>query len=219
MVQQSGVRFLHELASRGVESKVVEAVEGSLASIGTVGIAIGKLGLALAVITVGSIQGLCVAVNGVVPIDVGVLAGQVGLVKVIGVLHVGASQAGLHNNRGIRADQHSHGTGTARRTSIALGVQSNIASNDNGITAVPGRGFYPVDTVEQGVGTAVASIDGVDAFEVGIVTEQLHQNRLDRLGLVQNGLGANLQATNRVGVDVVLLEQVRGDGKGKRVNV
>lgn len=97
--------------------------------------------------------------------------------------------------------------------------QRNVTGDNDGVTAIPGRGFNPVDTVEQGIGTAVASIDGVNAFQVGVVAKELHQNRLDRLGLVQDGLSADLESADRVGVDIVLLEQIRGNSEGQGVDV
>lgn len=183
---------------------------------GTVGL---LLGLTLAVVAVGSVESLGVAVDGVVAVDVGVLAGQVGLVEVVGMLHVGTTQAGLDDDGGVRADKHGNGTSTTSRAGSTLGVESNVAGNDNGVTTIPGRGLDPVDRVEEGVGTTIAGVDGVDTLEVGVVAKQLHENRLDRLGLVEDGFSADLDTADRVLVDVVFFEEVGGDGQGHGVDV
>ncbi|CAF3643950.1 unnamed protein product [Fusarium graminearum] len=79
VVEETSVRLLDKLASGRVESHVVETVEAGLGrgiAVGdTVG-AIGLLGLTLAVSAVGGIESLAVAVDGVVAINVGVLAGD-----------------------------------------------------------------------------------------------------------------------------------------------
>jgi hypothetical protein len=38
-------------------------------------------------------------------------------------------------------------------------------------------------------------------------SKELHQDRLDGLGLVQESLSANLEAANGLGVDVVLVHE------------
>lgn len=152
-------------------------------------------------------------------VNVGVLAGQVGLVEVVGVLHIASTETRLNNNRGVRANKKGDGASTACGTSIALGIKGNISSNNNAVPAVPGRGLDPVNSVEKSVGTAVASVDGINTLDVCVVAEKLHQHRLDRLGLVEDGLGTDLETTNRVGVDVVVLEEVGDDGQGERVDI
>jgi hypothetical protein len=222
VVEETSIRLLDKLASRRVESKVVESVEAGLGRVitvcGAIG-AIGQLGLTLAVGAVGGIEGHGVAVERVVTINVGVLAGKVGLVEIVGVLHVGTTQTGLSNDRGVGADQESDSSSTTSGASIALGVESNITGNDDSIATVPSGRLNPVDGVENSVGTTVASVDSVDTLDVGVVTKQLHKHTLDRLGLVEEGLGANLEVTNGVGVDVVVLEELRCSGKGERVDV
>lgn len=230
VVQETSIRLLHELARGRVEGHVVEAVEGCLdrsvghavsvcvAVGGTVG-ALRQQRLALVIRPVCAVQSLRVAVDGVVAVDVGVLARQVGLVEVVGVLHVGATHAGLNDNRRVGSDDQRHDTRTTGGPSIALGVESNVSGDDNAVTAVPARGLDPVHRVEDGAGASVAGIDGVDALDVGVVAEQLHEHRLDRLGLVQESLRADLKATNGVGVDVVVLDELGHGGQGERVDV
>lgn len=223
VVEETSVRLLDKLAGRGVESKVVEAVEAGLGRVVTVGSTVGAvsglLGLTLAVSAVSGIEGLGVAVDGVVAINIGVLAGKVGLVEIIGVLHVGTTQTGLGNNGGVGADQESDGTSTTSGASVALGVESNITGNNDSIATVPSGRLNPVDGVENSVGTTVASIDSVDTLDVGVVAKKLHKNTLDGLGLVEKSLGTDLEVTNRVGVDVVVLKELGGSSKGERVDV
>lgn len=223
VVEETSVRLLDKLASRGVESKVVETVEAGLGRVVTVGSTVGAvsglLGLTLAVSAVSGIEGLGVAVDGVVAINIGVLAGKVGLIEIVGVLHVGATQTGLGDNGGVGADQESDSTSTTSGPSVTLGVESNITGNNNSIATVPSGRLNPVDGVENSVGTTVASVDSVDTLDVGVVAEKLHKNTLDGLGLVEKSLSTDLEVTNRVGVDVVVLEELGGSSKGERVDV
>ena len=219
VVQKTGIRLLHKFAGWGVESHVVKAVKVSLARL-AVGVAVDSLlGLTTAVIAVGSIESLGVASEGVVAIDVRVLAGKIGLVEIVNVLHVGTTQSRLNNDGGVGANKHSNGTSTTSRTSITLGVEGNITGNDDSVTAVPSGRLNPVDGVEESVGTTIASVDGVNTLEVGVVAEKLHQNSLDGLGLVEDGLSTNLNTTDGVGVDVVVLKKTGSNSQGKGVDI
>lgn len=222
VVQQAGVRLLHKLAGGRVEGDVVKAVQGGLGAVCgavAVGVAVLELSLTLVVGTVGAIQCLGVAGEREVAVNVGILAGQVGLVEVVGVLHERATQTGLNDDGGVGANQHGDAAGATGGAGVALGVKGNISSNDDSVTAVPAGTLNPVDRVDQGVGAAVAGVDGVDTLDVGVVAEKLHQHRLDRLGLVQEGLGADLKAADGVGVNGILLEQVGSGRQGEGVDV
>ena len=212
VVKHTAVRLLHKLASRGMEQDVVEAVQGGLGllndSIGAILIGLEDL-LAGIVGLVASVDRLSVALERELAVHHGVLAGEVRLIEVVGVGKIRAAKTGLDDNGGIRTDQHSHTASTTSGTSSTLGVQGNITADDNGITTVPGGRLEPVETVEDGVGTTVAGIDSVDTLNVGVAVwgKQLHQDRLDRLGLVQKGLSADLEAADGLGVDVVLVHE------------
>ena len=119
----------------------------------------------------------------------------------------------------VGADEHGDSASTTSGARVALGVEGNVSGHDNGVAAVPGRRLDPVDGVEEGIGAAVARVHGVDALDTGVVAEKGHEHRLDRLRLVEEGLGADLESANRVGVDVVLLEQVRDNGQREGVDV
>lgn len=214
VVEQSSVGLGDQLAGRHVEGGVVESVGSLLVRVleQTLLLGSGVVG------GVGLVQGLCVAGQGVVTINVRVLGGQIGLVKVVGVLKVGSVDV-VEDQRGIGANEHGDTAGTSGRSGGSLGVKGNVTSNDNGVSAIPGSALDPVDGVEQGVGAAVAGVDVVDTLNVAVVAKQLHQHRLDRLGLVQQRLGSNLDSTNGCRVDVVVLEQTRDSSQGKRVNV
>lgn len=117
----------------------------------------------------------------------------------------------LKDDGRIRSDQDGAGTGTTGRARGPLGVDSDVTAEDDGVPAVPGRALDPVDGVEERGGPAVAGVLRVDALDVGVAVrlEEVHEDRLDRLGLVDDGLGADIEATDREGVDAVLLEQAR----------
>jgi len=70
-------------------------------------------------------------------------------------------------------------------------------------------------------GAAVAGVGALDAFDIRVSArlEQLHQDRLDRLGLVEQSLSADLHSADGRRVDVVLLEEGRDGGQGQRVYV
>lgn len=226
VVQQARVRLGYELAGRGMESHVVKAVNSSFdlvtAAVDAVAVLLRlERLLSLVVGLVAGIHCLGVAAEGEVSVDNGVFARKVGLVEVVCVPDVGTALASVHDNWRVGANKHGHASGSASRAGGALGVKGNVSCDDDGVTAVPARGLDPVDRVEQGVCAAVAGVYRVDTLDVVVarLLKQLHQDRFHRLGLVQQRLGADLEAADCLGVDVVLLEQ-RGDGgQGERVNV
>jgi hypothetical protein len=154
-------------------------------------------------------------------INDGVFASEVGLEEIISVGDVTATETRLEHDRGIRADQHGNGTSTTGGAGSSLGIEGNVSADNNGISAIPGRRLNPVDAVEYSVGTTIASIDGVDTLNVGVSMrgKQLHQHRLDRLGLVKKGLCADLKTTDRLGVDVVLAKEGGAGGQSNGVDV
>lgn len=224
VVEHASEGLLDQLAGRGVEEDVVEAVQRGLSLLGgTVGTVLVGLQDLLAGIEalVAGVNGLSVAAQGEVAVNNGVLAGEVGLVEVVGVGEVRGTETGLENNGGIGTDEHSNTTSTTGGAGSTSGVQSNITTDDDGVTAIPGGRLEPVDAVEDSVGTTVAGVDGVDTLNVGVAvgSKQLHQNGLDGLGLVQESLSADLETTDRLGVDVVLVHEGREGGQGHGVDV
>lgn len=116
----------------------------------------------------------------------------------------------LENERSVRADEHGARAGTADRARTAFGVDGNVARDDERVAAVPAARLDPVARVEEGGRAAVARVLRVDALDVRVAREQVHQDRLDRLALVDERLGADVDAADRRGRDVVLLEERLG---------
>lgn len=125
------------------------------------------------------------------------------------MLHESTAQAGKRYDGGIGTNQNSDAPSTPRGSGGRLLVQSNIRRHNNGISAIPGTGFNPIDGVEQGVRTTVASIHGIGSFKTVIIAEQLRQNALDRLGLVKGRLSTNFQSAYGLRIDGVLGEKRR----------
>lgn len=121
----------------------------------------------------------------------------------------------LKHQRRIGTDQHGTSTHATHRPSTSLLVNGNVAAHDNGIPSVPAFRLNPVDSVEKGGGRSVASVLGVDTLNVGVTRlgEEVHKKSFGRLGLVDEGLGTNVQATDGPGVDIVLFKKRRNDCK------
>lgn len=117
----------------------------------------------------------------------------------------------LHHQRRVRADEHRNSARTTDRARAALGVDGNVAREHDRVAAVPRARLDPVDRVEERSGTTVARVLRVDALNVRVAVrrKELHEHRLDRLGLVDDRLRTDVEATDRLGVDVVVLHQLR----------
>lgn len=141
----------------------------------------------------------------------GILALQVRLVKVIHMLHETTPNR-LQSKRRIRHNQHRNSPSTTSWSRSSTAVDGNVSCDDDSVATVPRRRLDPVGSVEKSISTSVAGVDGVDAFDVGVVVgEELHKHTLDGLGLVDEGFCADFEAADAVGVDVVFLEK-RGYG-------
>ena len=188
VVEQACVRLSNKLASWRMEAHVVKTVQGRLllllVAVDTVGVPV-QLGLQclfpVVVRLVACIYRLEVASDREMTVHNGVLAGEVGLVEIVSVGDVGATETWLKGNWGIGTDEHGDTASSTSRTSVALLVERNVTRDHDRVTAIPPRGFHPVDRVEQGVGAAVASVHGIHTLDVEVtgLLEQLHQNRLD----------------------------------------
>lgn len=197
----------NELAGGHVESAGTELLGTLLSS--------ARLGQ---VLTVSLVEGLGVASKRVVAVNNGVLRGEVGLVEVVSVLHVG-TVLGVDDKRSVGANKHGNSTASTGGAGGTLSVNSNITSNNNSVTTVPGSRLDPVNGVEKGISTTVAGVVSVDTLDVGVVAHELHKYRLDTLTLVQKSLGTNLETANILGVQVVLLEKLPENSKGDGVHV
>ena len=121
----------------------------------------------------------------------------------------GRSQLTFEDHRRVGADEDSNSAGTTCRASSALGVDGDVTSNNDSVATIPRAGLDPVDGVEERGGRAVARVFRVDTLDVVVagLSEEVHESRLDRLGLVDDGLSANVDTTDRLRVDIVLLQQ------------
>ena len=121
----------------------------------------------------------------------------------------------LNDQGSARTDEHSARTSTTSRASRASSVNGNVTADNEGIAAVPAAALDPVDGVEEGRRAAVAGILGVDALDVVVASllKEVHEDGLGSFGLVDDGLCANFKAANSARVNVVLLEEVRGNCK------
>lgn len=74
---------------------------------------------------------------------------------------------------------------------------------------VPGTGLHPGGRVEERGRAPVAGVGGVDALHVSVarVMEELHEDGLDGLGLVDDSLGAHLQAADGIPGEAPALHQ------------
>ena len=170
---------------------------------------------------IAGIERLGIAPDGVLAIDDRVLAREVRLVEVVGMLHVNSTHAWLHDDGRIGADQHGNAARPSGRPSVAFLVQGDITGDDDGCSAIPAGRLDPIDGIEQRIRPTVAGIDGVDTFDAGIPTggEELHQDRLDRLRLVQQRLRTHLQTADGGRVDGVSLQQRRDGRQRKRIDI
>lgn len=112
---------------------------------------------------------------------------------------------------GARSDEYGAGTGTTSRASTSFSVDCDITCENNRIATIPRRTLNPIYSVENSSCGAITSVDVIDTFNIAVsgLFEELHKNGLDRFGLVNDGFGTNLDATNRLRVDVVFFEQRR----------
>lgn len=209
-----------------MESHIVEPVERSLlilrVTVDPIPILLRLQGLLTRVVRlVAGIDSLGIAADGKMTIYNGVLAGKVGLVEVVRVPDVRAPLASFDGQGGVGTDEHGYAASATSGTGIALLVQCDVASHHNGVPAVPRRGLDPVYAVEECICAAVAGVYRVHTLNVVVagLLEQLHQDGLDRLGLVEERLGADLKAANRFRLNVVLLEKRREGRQRERVNV
>ena len=207
VVQKTAKRLLDELVVRGVEDSVVDVVEVEILTVVDLAVLLNKLGVA-------GIEGLEVADVGEVSIDNRVRGREVGLVKVIDVLHVRGASSTLDGEGSVGSDEHDDGTTSSSGTRRAFCVLSNIGGDDKSVASVPGRALNPREGVEEGVGSSVAGVHGVDTLDVRVTTllEKLHEVGLGGLGVIEDGLGGNLEAADILVVDVVLFHEV-GDGR------
>ena len=86
---------------------------------------------------------------------------------------------------------------------------------------IPGAGLNPVDSIHERSSAPKAGVGCVDPFDVRVAAllKELHQNRLDALGFVDDGFRAHLQATDGFIGQAVPLHQPLNDGEAEAVDV
>jgi hypothetical protein len=104
----------------------------------------------------------------------------------------------LKDNGGVGANQDGTSSGATSRACSTFGVDGNITCNNNCISAIPRAGFDPVDSVEEGGSGAVARVFRVDSFNVKVsrLGKEIHEGCFNRLGLVDDGLGPDVETTD-----------------------
>lgn len=201
VVQQTAKAFLNELRVRAVQEGVVKVVDLNRGECRGVRVAVDRsiartsrqLGRSQSVGIVSLVQAAQVGLDGLWAVDLWVLGGEIGLVEVPVVAHV-RSMSRLQDKGSVRANQHGDRTSSSDRASGTFGVDGNVASDNDRISAIPRAALNPVDSVEEGGSTTVAGVLAVDTFNVVVtrLREQVHQNRLHRLGFVDDGFGSNV---------------------------
>ena len=86
---------------------------------------------------------------------------------------------------------------------------------------IPGAGFHPIGSIEEGGSATVAGIGGIYALNVSVawVLEELHEHCFDSLGLIDDGLSAHLQAAHRVPGELRALHQLLHHRQAEGVDV
>ena len=170
---------------------------------------------------VAFVQRVQVADDGQATVHNRILRVHHGLVEVVRVGDVCGSQAALEHERRVWSDEERNGAGAAGWPRATLGVERYVAHDDGRVASVPVARLDPVDGVEERRRAAEASVDVVDALDVRVAgaLEQLHQARLDALGLVDERLGADVEAADLVRAHAPLVHEVVEHGEAHGVDV
>ena len=125
----------------------------------------------------------------------------------------------LKDKRRVGPNEHRNTSGTSDGPRSSSSVDSNVSCHDKRVPSVPARALDPVDRVEQGGGSSVAGVLGVDPLNVRVAGEEVHKVGLDRLGFVDKGLRADVDTADRGDGDLVLGEERGSDcGSGEAVS-
>jgi hypothetical protein len=115
----------------------------------------------------------------------------------------------VKDNRCVWSNEYGTCTSTTSGSSGTLGVYGDITAYDNSIASIPRTRLDPVNGIEKCSCSAVASVLGINTLDVEVARlgEEVHEGCLNRLGLVDDGFGANVNSTNGCGVNVVFFEE------------
>jgi hypothetical protein len=109
----------------------------------------------------------------------------------------------------VGPDEERNGPCTPCWPGSTFGIDGNVAGDDNGPAAVPRARLDPIDRIEEGRGPAIAGVLRVDAFDVVVAMEEVHEDGLGRLRLVDDGFCADIQPADLARMDVVFFHQAR----------
>ncbi len=129
-------------------------------------------------------------------VDHRILGGEVGLVKVVHVIDVRGPEPAIEDDGRVLANEDGNGAGAASGSRVALGVDSDVGADGDGVPpVVVVVGAHPVYAVEKCGRAAVAGIAVVHAQDIAVARtgEQLHQRRLGALGFVNQRFRAHLE--------------------------
>jgi hypothetical protein len=117
----------------------------------------------------------------------------------------------FYDNRRVGTDEKCDSASTTSGACGTLSVNCNVTTDNDSVAAIPGSGFYPVNCVEERSGGTIACVLRVDTFYVEVTRcrEEVHKGCLHGLGLVNDSLSSDINATDGLGVDVVTLKKAR----------
>lgn len=143
------------------------------------------------------------------------------LVKTIIITSLLNVLTSVEHQRSPGTNEHGHGPRPAAGPRRARRVHGDVRTHGESEPPVPGRALHPVDRVEERRGAAVAGVGAVHPLHVRVagVGEEFHQHGFDRLGLVDDGLGADLHPPHLVVAGPRLLHQPLDHGQTQTVDV
>lgn len=125
-------------------------------------------------------------------------------------------------NKGcVWSDQERNGSRSPDRSGWTLRIDCNITCKHDSVSSVPTRALYPVDGVQNSSRRPITSVLAVDSFDVVVArgSEKVHERCLDRLGLVDESLRPDVEATDAARINVVLLEKGGHCGESEGVDI
>lgn len=104
----------------------------------------------------------------------------------------------FEDQRSVRSDEHSTSTCSTNWTSAAFSVDCNVSCENDSVTTIPRRALNPVDRIEERRCGTVAGIFRVDTLNIRVARgcKEVHKDCFDRLGLVNDSLGTDIEATD-----------------------
>ncbi len=106
-----------------------------------------------------------------------------------------------------RAQAPAPPTGRAEPSAL----HGDVSREHDRIPTVPRAGLDPVNRVEYSGSRTIARVFRVHALNVGVagLDEKVHEDGLDGLGLVDDGLRSDLNTTDGTRVNVIFFQEIR----------